>query len=299
MDIQPKDGGGGGGGPSREEIVEAQCDNFLAKMPATFNMIQVKQQLSKMGGGGSALRPLEIHLKQEIDRMQVIIKLTKSTCDNLKLAIAGSVIMTPDLGAALNCIVDARVPPLWLKKSWSSPSLGLWFGNGLVDRTAELFKWVTTGRPKAYWLTGYFNPQGFLTSVQQEVTRRHNGWALDGVQLNTEVVSLEKEDADRKEALQEGVYIYGLFLEAAAWDKKGSKLVDAPPKKLFCPVPCIFVTAIDKKESAKYMHNQYLCPVYTIPSKTGLNFVFTANIKTEEPATKWTLRGTSMLCSKD
>jgi len=297
MDIQPKDSGGGGGGPTREEVVSAQCDKFLDEMPKKFSMVEVKKCLSKLSGS-SSMRPLEIHLKQEIDRMQNIISLTQNTCEQLKLAIAGSVIMTPDLSDALNCIFDARVPPLWLKKSWNSPTLGLWFGNGLCARTAELVSWLTNGRPKAYWLTGFFNPQGFLTSVQQEVTRRHQGWALDGVQLNTEVMSIEKEDADRKESLAEGVYVWGLFLEAAAWDKKGSKLIDAPPKKLFCPVPCVFVTAIDKKDAGK-ITGQYLCPVYTIPNKTGLNFVFTANIKTEEPPMKWILRGTAMMCSKD
>jgi hypothetical protein len=49
-----------------------------------------------------------VHLKQEIDRMQIIINLTRST---LELAIAGTVIMTPDLINALNTTFDARVPP--------------------------------------------------------------------------------------------------------------------------------------------------------------------------------------------
>jgi len=296
MDIQPKDSGGGGGGPTREEVVLSQCDTFLEKMPKPFVAHQVKNQLNKLNGQGGA-KPLNIHLKQEVDRMQIIIKLTKNTCEQLKLAIAGTVIMTADLQDALNCIFDARVPPKWTKKSWSSPTLGVWFGDGLVNRTAELVGWLTGGRPKSFWMTGFFNSQGFLTAVQQEVTRRHNGWALDGVQMNTEVTSLEKEDAEKKEALEEGVYVWGLYLEAAAWDKKGGKLVDAPPKKLFCPIPCLFVTAIDKKEAARYLHNQYLCPCYTIPQRTGLNFVFTANIKTEDSPQKWVLRGTALMCS--
>merc|ERR1712159_556929 len=107
MDIQPKDSGGGGGGPTREEVVLSQCDSFLEKMPKRFVIHQVKNQLNKLNGQGGP-KPLNIHLKQEVDRMQIIIKLTKNTCEQLKLAIAGTVIMTPELNEALNCIFDAR-----------------------------------------------------------------------------------------------------------------------------------------------------------------------------------------------
>jgi len=228
--------------------------------------------------------------------MQIIINLTRSTLLSLELAIAGTVIMTPDLIDALNSIFDARVPPKWLGKSWKSPTLGLWFNN-LVNRTAELINWLNNGRPKSYWLTGFFNAQGFLTAVQQEVTRKHAGWSLDDISVHTEVTNYEKEDVEKKDRLDDGVYIWGLFLEGAAWDKRKTVLVDAPPKKLFCPIPCLFVTAI--KRSEVKTAGQYMCPCYTIPARTGLNYVFTANIRSDEAQSMWTLRGCALMCSKD
>merc|ERR1712054_217420 len=291
--------GGGDGGPTREEQVLAAAANMLKEMPKAFQMVQVRKDLQKLNGGANVQpKPLNVHLGQEVDRMQIIIGITRRTLQNLELAIAGTVIMTSDLQEALDCIYDARVPPQWTKKSWISPSLGLWFSN-LCNRTQELVTWLGSGRPKSFWLTGFFNAQGFLTAVQQEVTRRHNGWSLDDVLICSEMTQFEKEDVEKKERLEEGVYVWGLFLEAAAWDKKGAKLIDAPPKKLYCPIPCMYVTAIDKKEAGRYLHNQYMCPVYTIPAKTGLNYVFTANVKTEEPAQKWVLRGTALMCAKD
>ena len=33
----------------------------------------------------------------------------------------------------------------------------------------QLATWLTKERPHAFWLTGFFNPNGFLTSTLQEV----------------------------------------------------------------------------------------------------------------------------------
>merc|ERR1711907_699434 len=270
---------------------------MLNTMPKSFNFVQVKKDLAKLNGGANASpKPLNVHLGQEVDRMEIIISLTRKTLQNLKLAIAGTVIMTADLADALDCIYTARVPAAWLKKSWISPSMGIWFGS-LCNRAGELNSWLTNGRPKSFWLTGYFNAQGFLTAVQQEVTRRHQGWSLDDIQVYTEVQNMEKEDAERKDRLEEGVYIWGLFLEAAAWDKKRNSLVDAPPKMLFCPVPLLLVTAIKRGE--KKLGADYSCPCYTIPKRTGQFYIFNANIKTDVVPSTWLLRGTALLCSKD
>lgn len=62
----------------------------------------------------------------------------------------------------------------------------------------------------------------------QEVTRAHKGWALDTVILSNEVTKMFKDDV--KEPPSEGVFVHGLFLDGAAWDRRQGKLIEQTPK---------------------------------------------------------------------
>ena len=59
--------------------------------------------------------PMNIFLRQEVDRMQRVISAVRSTLIDLKLAIDGTIIMSENLRDALDNIFDARVPALWRK----------------------------------------------------------------------------------------------------------------------------------------------------------------------------------------
>lgn len=73
-----------------------------------------------------------------------------------------------------------RAHPPGPNRSWEASGSGSWFA-GLLARHDQLHRWLTGGRPRSYWLPGFFNPQGFLTAVKQELARKakcaaRGGW---------------------------------------------------------------------------------------------------------------------------
>lgn len=72
-----------------------------------------------------------------------------------------------NLRDALDNIFDARVPNLWRKISWESSTLGFWFTE-LLERNKQFHGWVFGGRPKTFWMTGFFNPQGKKQIISPE-----------------------------------------------------------------------------------------------------------------------------------
>lgn len=87
------------------------ADDMLDKLPPDYVPFEVRERLQKMG----ALQPMNIFLRQEIDRMQRVITTVRTTLQDLKLAIDGTIIMSENLRDALDCMYDARIPSLWLK----------------------------------------------------------------------------------------------------------------------------------------------------------------------------------------
>jgi len=295
LDVQPKQGGGGGG-ETREEAVLRQVKALQAKLPVNYRGEDVRDAIKRLGGA----KPLNICLQQEVDRLQKVISVVRASLSDLTLAIAGTIVMSPEVTDALDKLFMARVPAIWTKVSQlDAPNVGVWFTN-IVQRAEQLTGWLVQGRPACFWLTGFFNPQGFLTANRQEVCRRHakENWALDDVVNLTEVLKQERDEV--RKGPDEGSYFYGLFLEGCRWDKPGNKLADSEPKVLFAPLPVLHVTGVlADKGDGKGGTPQYKCPCYKNPKRTGLNFIFVVNLRSEEQPTKWVMKGVCLLTSTE
>ena len=293
LETQPK-GGGAGSGKSREDVVTDLCIDLLVKLPKDFIQNEVKSCLQRIGN----TKPINICFRQEMDVLQTTLNVVRSTLQDLQLAVAGTIVMSEHLSDALDSMFQAKVPQSWLKNAWYSPSVGAWF-QILVNRYDQWDKWLKTGRPKSYWISGFSNGQGFLTAMLQEVARSKQGWALDDVIMFTEVTKMEEFEV--KETAVDGIFVHGLFLEGCSWSKKESHLIDSPPKALVAPLPVMYIAGVLRGQR-KVEYTTYECPVYIRFEirKRGMtaaqpNFMFAPELRTVEPPAKWILRGVALL----
>jgi len=314
IETQPKDAGGGSG-KSVDEIVKDMCLDLLEKMPADFVEEVFRAQIQKLKGpvgtpDKGLAAPLNIFLFQELQRIQIIIKIVRTNLTAVAMAIDGTVVMTQELLNDLNAIFDARVPTCWYldasgaEISWLLPTVGAWF-TGLIDRAAMLNTWLENGRQvmKAYWLTGFTNAQGFLTGMRQEVTRQHkkDQWALDDVISHTEVLQIDVERI--RDPPDEGQNIHGLFMEGARWLRAEQRLDESEPKKLFTTMPVIFVTAAtarDLRGAVQYgPYGPYNAVVYKYPKRNDRYLIFRMLMKTDLHPYHWKLRGVALVAQTD
>ena len=107
---------------------------MLNKMPGDYIPHKVNESIEVLGG---AMLPMNIFLKQEIDRMQKILSLVRKTLLDIGMAIEGTIIMSDDLKDVFNDMFDAKVPQKWVKISWKSSTLGFWFTE-LLERDSLL-----------------------------------------------------------------------------------------------------------------------------------------------------------------
>src|SRR5690348_12663002 len=142
------------------------------------------------------------------------------------------------------------------------------------------------------WAMNFKSPLLLSFFLLQEVTRAHKGWALDSVVLANNVTRYMNEDIRHPPA--EGVYVYGLFLEGAGWDRKRGRLVEAKPKILYEPMPVLHIYAINSTASKD--PKLYECPLYKKTKRGTDNYIGSLDLRTSVSPYHWAFRGVALLC---
>ncbi|XP_022380343.1 dynein heavy chain 9, axonemal [Enhydra lutris kenyoni] len=284
LELQPRDGhAGAGAGATREEKVKTLLEEIQERMTDEFNMAELLAKVEERS-------PYIVVAFQECERMNVLTREIRRSLTELDLGLKGELTMTGDMETLQNALYLDTVPEPWARRAYpSTAGLGAWFLD-LLNRIKELEAWVgDLAMPSTVWLTGFFNPQSFLTAIMQS-TARKNEWPLDQMALQCDVTKKNREDF--RNPPREGAYIHGLFMEGARWDAQAGIITEAKLKDLTPPMPVMFIKAIpaDKQDH----RSVYPCPVYKTCQR-GPTYVWTFNLKTKENPSKWVLAGVALL----
>ena len=283
-ELQPRSAAGAGG-MTMQDRVKQSLDEVQDRMPEKFSMQEILDAVEDRS-------PYVNVFLQEIERFMVLQKEMSRSLFELNLGLGGDLTISQAMEVLMACLYDDRVPATWEKYAWPTlRSLGSWVQD-FLKRQGALADWTRDLQlPKVTWISGLFNPQSFLTAVQQTTARRQD-WPLDKTVVQTEVT---KKAPDEINAVsREGAFITGLSLEGARWDDKAGagSLDDSKPKELFAPMPVVLIKAVtvDKAE----VRDAYMCPVYKTTQR-GPTYVFTGQLRSKAPQSKWIMGGVAML----
>ncbi|XP_052234681.1 dynein axonemal heavy chain 2-like isoform X14 [Dreissena polymorpha] len=280
-------------GESREDKVLELSANIYKQIPENIDYDNTVKILSIDPS------PINVVLLQEIQRYNALLVEIRKSLKDLDMGIQGLVVMTVELESIFICIYDGRVPPSWLKAYPSLKPLAAWTRD-LVQRLDQLEKWATTAHPpNIFWMSGFTFPTGFLTAVLQ-LSARLNNVSIDSLSWEFSVMTVD--DTNITGPPKDGVYIKGLFLQGAGWDKKNQCLIEATPMQLVCQIPTIHFKPVENKK--KVTKGIYTCPCYYFPNRTGSmgrpSFIVATELKSgDKSPDHWAKRGTALLMSLD
>ncbi|XP_064351341.1 dynein axonemal heavy chain 9 [Camelus dromedarius] len=284
LELQPRDSqAGDGAGATREEKVKALLEEILERVTDEFNIPELIARVEER-------TPYVVVTLQECERMNVLTREMQRSLRELDLGLKGELTMTSDMETLQSALYLDTVPEPWARRAYpSTAGLAAWFLD-LLNRVKELEAWTGDfAMPSTVWLTGFFNPQSFLTAIMQS-TARKNGWPLDQVALQCDVTKRNREEL--RSPPREGAYVHGLFMEGARWDAQAGIIAEGKLKELAPPMPVMLLRAVpaDKQDS----RGVYPCPVYKTPQR-GPTYVWTFHLKTKEKPSKWVLAGVALL----
>jgi len=249
----------GGKGRSRDDILADSAKGILDLGLKTFELDEVMQKYPLV-----YTESMNTVLSQECKRFNALIATLNKSLQDLLKALKGLVVMSEELDNVATSLFNNQVPAAWAAKAYPSlKPLSAWVAD-LQERIGFLSKWFLSGTPPAYWISGFFFPQAFLTGTMQNYARRAV-IAVDTISWSFTIV--EKAPDAISEAPSDGCYVYGLFLEGARWDYDTHALAEARPKTLFEPFPIIWLKPEPNRTPPKT--GVYICPVYKTLTRAG------------------------------
>uniref|UniRef100_A0A8B9HNA4 Dynein, axonemal, heavy chain 11 n=1 Tax=Astyanax mexicanus TaxID=7994 RepID=A0A8B9HNA4_ASTMX len=268
-----------------EQSVRDELEQLLEKLPEEYDLAELLAKTDRRS-------PYILVCVQECERMNLLISEMHISLMELDLALKGELSISPHMEALQTALFYGRVPEIWSRLTFpSTKSLAPWFSDVLVQ-CRELDTWTQDFvLPAVVWLSGFFNPQSFLTAIMQSIARKNN-WPLDRMALCVDVTRKTKDDYGHPP--REGAYVHGLYIDGARWDCSAGVLSEAVLKDLTPAMPVLYIRAVPADQLE--LKNTYECPVYQTKLR-GPTLIWNFHLKTRHPPAKWVLAGVALLLS--
>ncbi|KAJ4461062.1 putative Dynein heavy chain 6; axonemal [Paratrimastix pyriformis] len=256
VNIQPRISGSVAG-RTPDQVVLDMCADLAGRIPRKLDPSKAHPAVFAKGPDGVTVNSLGTVLSQECVRFNKLLRVIHKSLDDMQDAVKGLVVMSAALEAMHGAFLLGKVPLMWADAAYPSlKPLTSWVSD-LIDRVADLRRWIEQGPPNCFWISGFFFPQGFLTGVLQLHARKTH-LPIDMLRFDTRVADDQPWDRIRQPP-PTGVYIRGLFVEGARWDMARHTLGESNP------VPQAAGAAIEEPGSTP----RYVCPVYKTGQRAG------------------------------
>ncbi len=144
---------------STDDIVLDIAKALLKDLPINMNKDVGNKKLFETNEMG-LIPSLSTVLLQEIQRFNNLLDVMRNSLDQVQKAIKGFVVMSQELDQMYTAFLNNQLPNNWKKASYPSlKPLGSWFLD-LLERVKFMDNWLMNDNPVAYWLSGFFFPQG-------------------------------------------------------------------------------------------------------------------------------------------